>query len=95
MASVNLVPGVHQDKKALIASLLNEKVMIPDKYSDFANVFSDEKAWVLPKCTELNEHAINLEHDREPLYGPIYSLELVELETLKTYIETHLKTGFI
>ena len=26
---------------------------------------------------------------------PIYSLGLVELETLKTYIKTHLKIGFI
>lgn len=28
-------------------------------------------------------------------YGLIYNLKLVELETLKTYIRTDLKTGFI
>lgn len=28
-------------------------------------------------------------------YGPIYSLGLIELETLKVYIKTHLKIGFI
>ena len=50
---------------------------------------------MLPERTELNEHAINLEDGKQPPYGPIYSLGPVELETLKTYIETHLKTGFI
>ena len=50
---------------------------------------------ILPERTELNEHAIELEEGKQPPYGPIYSLGPVELETLKTYIETHFKTGFI
>ena len=50
---------------------------------------------VLLEHTELNEHAIDLENGKQPPYGPIYSLGLVELETLKTYIGTHLKTRFI
>ncbi len=49
----------------------------------------------LPENTGLNEHAIELVEGKQPPYGPIYALSLVELETLKTYIETHLKTGFI
>ena len=32
---------------------------------------------------------------KQPPYGPIYSLGSVELETLKTYIETNLANGFI
>ena len=95
MAALNLTPGIHPDRAARIAFLLTEEVRIPDKYSDFADVFLEKKALVLPECTELNEHAIDLEDDKQPPYGPIYSLGLVELETLKTYIETHLKTGFI
>ena len=95
MASLNLVPGIHPDRAAQIASLLTKEVKIPDKYSDFTDVFSEEKALVLPERTELNEHAIDLEDGKQPPYGPIYSLGPVELETLKTYIETHLKTGFI
>ena len=43
----------------------------------------------------LNEHVIKLVEGKQPLYGPIYTLSLVELETLKIYIETHLKTEFI
>ena len=50
---------------------------------------------VLLKHTELNEHVINVEDGKQLSYRLIYSLGLVELETLKTYIETHLKTGFI
>ena len=95
IASLNLVPGIYLEREVQIASLLTEKVKIPDEYSDFTDVFSEEKALVLPERTELNEHAINLEDGKQPPYGPIYSLGPVELETLKTYIETHLKTGFI
>ena len=43
----------------------------------------------------MTEHAIELEEGRQPSFGPIYSLEPVELETLKTYIETNLANGFI
>ena len=75
--------------------MLAEEVRIPDEYSDFADVFSEAKALVLPKRTKLNEHAINLEDGKQPPYRPIYNLGPVELETLKTYIKTHLKTGFI
>ena len=43
----------------------------------------------------MNEHVIEQIKGKQPLYGPIYSLGPVELETLKTYIEIYLKTRFI
>ena len=95
VASLNLVSRILPNKKAQIAFLLTKKVKIPDKYLDSIDIFSKEKALVLPEHTKLNEHAINLEDSKQPLYGPIYSLGPVKLETLKTYIETHLKTGFL
>ena len=49
----------------------------------------------LPENTGINKHAIELQDGKQPPYGSIYSLKLVKLETLKTYIETNLKTGFI
>ena len=49
----------------------------------------------LPKNTSINEHAIDPIKGKQPYYGLLYSLRPVELEILKTYIETHLKTGFI
>ena len=50
---------------------------------------------MLPKQTDLNKHAIELKGGKQLFYRPIYSLRLVELETLKIYIKTYLKTGFI
>ncbi len=49
----------------------------------------------LPKNTGINENAIELIEGKQPHYRLIYSLGPVELEILKTYIETDLKTGFI
>ena len=95
MTSFNLAPRIYLDKVAQIVFLLTEEVKIPDKYSDFADVFSEIKALVLPEYIELNKHAINLEDSKQPPYGSIHSLGPVELETLLTYIETHLKTGII
>ena len=49
----------------------------------------------LSKNTGINKHAIKLQDGKQPPYRPIYSLGPVELEILKIYIETYLKTGFI
>ena len=65
------------------------------EYSDFADVFSPDLATEFPEHTEINTHAIDLEESKQPPYGPIYSLGPVELETLKTYIETNLANDFI
>ena len=86
---------IHPAREAQIASLLAEEVTVPAEYSDFADVFSKESAEVLPERTGINEHAIKLEDGKQPPYGQIYSLGPVELETLKTYIETNPANGFI
>lgn len=44
---------IYLDKKAQIASLLIEKVLIPNKYSDFANVFSEKKNFGAAKVNRL------------------------------------------
>ena len=64
-------------------------------YFDFADIFSPELASKLPKHTGINDHALKLVDNWQPPYGPIYSLGLVELETLKTYIKTNIANGFI
>ncbi len=43
----------------------------------------------------MKEYAIELIDVKQPPYGPIYAFSSVELKTLKTYIEIHLKTEFI
>ena len=95
VASLNLGLRIHPDKEAQIAYLLTEKVKLPVEYSDFTNVFSEEKALVISDRIELNKYTIDLEDSKQSPYRPIYGLDPVELETLKTYIEIHLKSGFI
>ncbi len=88
---------IHLSRAAQIAALQWDKAptKIPAEYSDYADVFSSDLAMELPENTGLNDHSIELVEGKQPPYGPIYALSPVELKTLKTYIETHLKTGFI
>lgn len=59
------------------------------------DVFLSDLAMELSKNTGINKHIIQLIEGNQPLYKPIYTLNLIELETLKGYIETHLKSVFI
>ena len=86
---------VHLAREVQIVLLLAEKVTIPVQYLDFADVFVEKSANILPKQIGANEQAIKLERDKQPSYGPIYNLELVEFKTFKTNIETNLANGFI
>ena len=86
---------IHPAREAQIALLLAKKITVSAKYSDFAIVFSEKLAKVVRERTKINKHAIKLKDGKQPPYGPIYSLGPVELETLKTYIETNLANGFI
>lgn len=44
---------------------------------------------------KINGYAIELINNKKFYYGSIYTLSLVELEILKTYIKTYLKTRLI
>lgn len=70
-------------------------IIIPPKYFDFVDIFFPELAVELPEYMEINNHIINLIDGKQLVYGLIYSPQLVELETLKTYIKTKLVNGFI
>ena len=78
---------------ALQLDKASTKILI--EYFDYADIFSMDLEIELPKSTNMNKHAIELIERKQPPYRPIYALSQVELETLKTYIKTHLKTGFI
>ena len=84
-------------KKPQIFGLIAKKAptKVSTEYLDFANVFSPDLASELLEHTRINDHAIELVDGQQPPYRPIYSLEPVELETLKAYIETNLANGFI
>ena len=55
----------------------------------------EELANVFPEQTVVNKHAIELEKGKQPPYGRIQSLGLVELKTFNTYIKTILANSFI
>ena len=86
---------IHPARKAQLALLLAKKVTFLAKYSDFANMFSEESTNVLSEQTKANKHTIKFEEGKQLSYEPIYRLEPVELKTFKTYIETNLANGFI
>lgn len=79
------------------ATLLWDKAPseVPTKYFDYADVFSIDLAMELLENTSINEYIIELIEGKQQLYGPIYTLSLVKLESLKAYIKTYLKTRFI
>ena len=70
-------------------------ISMSKKYSDFADIFSPKPALELFELTEINDYAIKLVDNQQLPYGPVYSLDSVKLETLKTYIKTNLVNGFI
>ena len=80
-----------------IAGLIAKKAFIKvfDKYVNFADVFSLDLTSKLFKHTKINDHTIKVVNSQQLPYKLIYSLKLVELETLKAYIETNLVNRFI
>ena len=88
---------VHSKEQVQIRVLLFDKAFtkVPAEYSDYNNVFLAENIAELLENTGMNKHAIKLEEDKQLLFGLIHSLELIELETLKTYIKINLANSFI
>src|SRR5204863_6203857 len=69
--------------------------VIPDEYRDLAEVFSKAKSEELPPHRGSLDHAIPLEKDSKPVFGPIYYLSETELQVLREYIDEKLRNGFI
>ena len=65
------------------------------KYFNYCNVFLIKNIAKLSKYIKINNYIIKLKEDKQPFFNLIYSLELVELETLKTHIKTNLINNFI
>ncbi len=84
-------------KKAQIAYLKGNEALtkVLNKYINFADVFLPKLVAEYPKHLGINNHTIKLVDDWQPSYGPIYYMRLVELETLKAYIEINLANNFI
>ena len=88
---------VHPSRRPQISSLIAKKAptKVLAKYSNFADLFSLDLVSELPEHTRINNYVIKLVHNQQLPHRPIYSLEPVELETLKAYIEINLANGFM
>lgn len=85
-----------QDKRILVAPQQDKAhTKIPPNYTDYADIFRFNRVIELFKTTNINEYVIKLVEGKQLPYVSIYVLSPVKLETLKTYIKTHLKTEFI
>ena len=94
--NVDLGDEIYPLKRAQIVYPKADQALIkvPSKYADFADVFSPKLAKEFSEY-EISDHVIKFVNDWQPPYGPIYSLEPVELETLKAYIKNNLANNFI
>ena len=88
---------VYSKKQAQVGALIFDEAFteVPAEYSNYSNIFLAENVAEFLEYTEINEHTIGLEEDKQPSFGQIYSLSPVKLETLKTYIKINLVNGFI
>lgn len=96
-ATSTLAIGVHFSCQAQIKLLPTDKATIKvlSKYLDYTDVIIYNLIIELSKNTNMNKYTIKLVEDKKLPYGLIYILWPVELEILKTYIKTNLKTEFI
>lgn len=83
--------------RPLIALLLIDKARIElaRKYGKYIDIFFQKTIAKLPEHTRINYYSINLKKNKQLHYKSIYSLEIVGLETLKTFIKLILRNKFI
>ena len=67
---------------------------LPKKYNEISDVFDKVKANTLPEHRPY-DCSIYFEPRKEPLWGSIYNLSPVQLETLREYNNKSLANGFI
>jgi len=91
---LQLRPSDSAKARSSSASTLLDLDIVPLEYRDYADVFSKAKASELPPHRNY-DLKIDLEEGTSPPLGTLYSLSLVELSALWTFIDENLNTGFI
>ena len=86
---------MHQDRQDYIARAnVARTVNLSPEYIKYFDVFSDSGAAEL-SSHESADYAIDLLDEKQSSYDSIYSLNEVELNTLRGYIEINLTNDFI
>lgn len=73
----------------------NISITIPNKYTNFFNIFSSKFATLLLKYTKINNNVIEWIDNLQQFQNLINSPKLIKLEMLKTYIKTNSVKVFI
>lgn len=94
IAFLNSKISIYLAYEAQIALVVAKKVNILIEYLDYFDIFFKKLAAKLHERFDINKHLINLKLSIQQLYGPIYSLEPIKLETFKMYIKTNLANEF-
>lgn len=82
--------------KGLDSFFDSQKIKIPEKIFRFYQCFFKKKNDDTTRANQAQQTGYQAgKYGKQLSYRLIYSMQLVELETLKMYIKTHLKTGFI
>ena len=84
--------GAEDESELTEEQVLERKV--PKEYHDYADVFSEGEAKVLPPHRSY-DHKIDTVDNEDPPFGKIYNMSTNELEALKSYIDEMLAKGFI
>lgn len=97
IATLKALIIIYPDWAALVGALQQNKLFneIPIEYTDYADLFFFDLIIKLSKNTGINKHIIKLVEDKQLPYKFIYNLKPIDLETLKAYVKTYLKTRFI
>lgn len=94
------VSDIHLSRLVNVASAIirqeieGEKVLLPECYEEYKDVFLEKNTYILPEHA-LHNHAMELVEGKQPPWGPIYSFLEEKLAVLRAYIEKHLQTRFI
>jgi len=67
---------------------------LSEEYREYRDVFSIQRAKSLPEHRP-HDLTIQIENDKAPSLGPIYSLSTLKLQTLQEFLEENTKVGII
>ena len=67
---------------------------LPEEYREYRDVFSTQRAKSLPEHRP-HDLTIQIENDKVPPLGSIYSLSTLELQTLQEFLEENTKVGIV
>lgn len=88
---------IYFHKKIQILFLIFNKafIVILATYFSYNIIFLTKNIVKLLKYIRIDNDTIKPEKNNQLLFGPIYSLQLIKLKTLKIYIKINLANGFI